>query len=133
MNTNLNTSALCYGLFQNDTIIGFCSVIHFPHPIVKNMKRVHRLVVLPDYQGIGLGTKFESFIAGLFKGKGFQFFTTTSAKNSIMAKANSKDWKCTRHNIVSGGSRTANEAIRKTHRKVKTASFEYIGKPIYAE
>jgi GNAT superfamily N-acetyltransferase len=71
------------------------------------MKRVHRLVVLPDYQGIGLGTKFESFIAGLFKGKGFQFFTTTSAKNSIMAKVNSKDWKCTRHNIVSGGSRTA--------------------------
>ena len=133
MNTNLNTSALCYGLFQGDNIIAFLSVIHFPHPIVKNIKRVHRLVVLPDYQGIGIGSKFESYVAGIYKAHGFQFYTTTSAKNMIMTKAKSKDWKCTRHNIVSGGTRTANETIKKTHRKVKTASFEYIGKPIYTE
>lgn len=120
-------------MFQDDTIIGFLSVIHFPHPIIKNIKRTHRLVILPDYQGIGLGSKFEAYVAGTYKAKGFQFFTTTSAKNMILTKAKSKDWKCTRHNIVSSGSRTANEAIRKTHRKVKTASFKYIGKPIYAE
>jgi len=34
----------------NDEIAGFISVLHFPHPKVKNMKKVHRLVVLPDYQ-----------------------------------------------------------------------------------
>ena len=33
------------------------AIIHFPHPI-KSYKKVHRLVILPDYQGIGLGTLF---------------------------------------------------------------------------
>lgn len=131
MNTNLNLSAACYGLFQDDNLIGFYSVIHFPHPIIKDMKRGHRLVILPDYQGIGLGSKFESYVAGLYKAKGWRFVTTTSARNIMTAHDKSKDWKCIRHSIVSGGTKTANQAIVKSHRKVKTASFEYVGKPIY--
>ena len=133
MNTNLNTSALCYGLFQDDTIIGFCSVLHFPHPKTKNMKRVHRLVILPDYQGIGLGSKFETYLAGYFKGRGYRFLIVTSAKNLINKKKHSKEWKCTRYDVCIGNLRTEDLKLKATHRKVKTASFEYIGKPIYAE
>ena len=39
--------------------IGICAFIHFPHNKIKLIK-VHRLVILPDYQGIGLGNKMLS-------------------------------------------------------------------------
>ena len=39
---------------ENYNKIGLCSFIFFPHNKIKLIK-VHRLVILPDYQGIGLG------------------------------------------------------------------------------
>lgn len=59
-------SCKCYGLYDNDTIIGFLAVIHQPHPKNTKLKRVSRLVILPDYQGIGLGTKFLNKIAEMY-------------------------------------------------------------------
>jgi GNAT superfamily N-acetyltransferase len=39
---------------------------------------VHRLVVLPDYQGIGLGVILLNFIANYFSKMGFRIGITTS-------------------------------------------------------
>ena len=39
------------------------AVLHQPHGKIKNLKRCSRLVILPDYQGIGLGTMFLTIIA----------------------------------------------------------------------
>ena len=59
MNTEISSSARNYGLYDKNVLIGFCSVIHFPHPKNKMIKHIHRLVIHPDYQGIGLGKKFD--------------------------------------------------------------------------
>lgn len=50
-------------------------------PLKKGYKQVHRLVVLPDYQGIGIGTKFISFIADMYANQGYtmKLITTTPA------------------------------------------------------
>jgi len=53
-----NNSAHVYLATINNEIAGFLSVLHLPHPKVKNIKKVHRLVILPDYQGAGFGIKF---------------------------------------------------------------------------
>ena len=131
MNTALNKMSECWGLFADGEAVGFLSVMHFPHPIIEKAKRTHRLVILPDYQGVGLGNKFESFVAGLYKAKSCRYFMVTSARNMIYARQNSKDWKCIRWSIAKVGK---GSTLRNYHgRKVKTATFEYIGKPIYAE
>ena len=63
MSTNLNPSAKCFiGYIENNPVC-FFAVLHFPHPKVKNFKKGHRLVVLPDYQGLGIGHIFSSEIA----------------------------------------------------------------------
>ena len=46
---------------------GFFSIWHSPHPKVKNIKKVHRLVILPDYQGIGIGGILLNSIADIYK------------------------------------------------------------------
>lgn len=50
-------------------------------PLRKGFKQVHRLVVLPDYQGIGIGTKFITFIANYYANQGLtmKLITTTPA------------------------------------------------------
>ena len=125
LNTSLNASAQCYGVYDGNKAIGFYSVIHFPHASSKKLKRGHRFVVLPDYQGIGIGGQLESFIGKLYTDKGYRFFSTTSAKNVIAKKQKDSRWKCIRY----GNTAKTGKIIKTKHRtKVKTATFEYIGR-----
>jgi GNAT superfamily N-acetyltransferase len=63
--------------------------------------RVSRLVVLPDYQGIGLG-KLLSFIAELHGSQTkIPFYILTS--NPQIIRGNIENWKITRFGHVSKG------------------------------
>lgn len=104
--------------------MAFIGVIHFPHPKNKRIKKVTRLVVLPDYQGIGLGVSFLNVVAEMYKD--YDLKITTSAKNLIYALNKNKNWRLEdygRHNMPKKLS------LRKTFRGyVKTASFIYVSK-----
>lgn len=123
LNTELPSQAICYGLYDNDNIVGFLAVIHQPSKNVK-IKRVTRLVILPDYQGIGLGTKFLNIMADYYSSMGYDFSIVTSAKNLIYSLKKSDKWCCNRYSI-----QKANNSIeslnRTTRTKCKTASFFY--------
>ena len=51
------------------------------------MKRIHRLVILPEYQGIGIGIKFLSEIASLYT----NIYITTSLKSLTMGLIKNKN------------------------------------------
>lgn len=76
--------------------VAWCSVLHFPHPKLKNMKRIHRVVVKPDYQGIGIGGKFISEIAKIYKSKKYRVSLVTSSPAFIHGLKNSNDWRMVR-------------------------------------
>lgn len=63
------------------------------HPIHKNLKRVTRLVILPDYQGIGLGTKLLTWLAEYLHERNMDLSINTSAKNLIMSLRRNKNWR----------------------------------------
>lgn len=98
--------------------------MHYPHPKNKRIKKGSRLVILPDYQGIGLGTKFINIIAEKYNKNKYDFFATCSAKNLIHALNNNNKWVTKRYSIVKAGKKTK---MVNTMRKVKTATFKYIG------
>lgn len=75
-------------------IAAFCSVQHFPHPVTKNYKKIHRLVVLPDYQGIGIGLVMLQHVAQSFIGQGFRIGITTSSPPLIESLKRNPDWPC---------------------------------------
>jgi GNAT superfamily N-acetyltransferase len=74
----------------------WCSVLHFPHPIVKNMKRIHRIVVRPDYQGIGLGVRFMSQIAENYAKQKNRISLVTSAPSFVYGLQKHPNWIMTR-------------------------------------
>jgi GNAT superfamily N-acetyltransferase len=126
MSTELNPSAQCYiGYFENNPIC-FFAVLHFPHNKVKNFKKGHRLVVLPDYQGLGIGHLFSTEIAKIYKDKGFRFIITSSTKSLFSQRQKDKRWIITRHGRTNGVK--TNGVLKGTTSENKmTFSYEYIG------
>lgn len=67
-------------------------MLHQPHRVSKKIKRVSRLVILPDYQGVGLGRKFVNAVGDLYLAEGYRFHIVTSAKNMIAALRKDPSW-----------------------------------------
>jgi ABC-type lipoprotein export system ATPase subunit/GNAT superfamily N-acetyltransferase len=125
LNHTHNNAAMVYVATINDEIAAFLSVLHFPHPTVKNMKKVHRLVVLPDYQGVGFGIKFLNFIAKLYIKNKNRFDIVTSSPSLINSLKTNKSWKCIRFGRTKEVGRTSTQLRGTTSKNRITASFEY--------
>lgn len=104
-------------------------IIHQPHGINKKIKRVSRIVVLPDYQGIGIGTRFLTEIAKIYKNKGYDFSIVTSAKNMIKSLYKNDKWIMVRnsYNKCSSEKNSIDYKRKSMRSKCKTASFFYKG------
>jgi GNAT superfamily N-acetyltransferase len=74
----------------NGEIVCHTGIIQFP--MRKGWKRVHRLVVLPDYQGIGIGVKFINEVSRDYIEKGLNMNLTTTTPALVHALARSQDW-----------------------------------------
>jgi ABC-type lipoprotein export system ATPase subunit len=108
----------------------FCCVVPFPHPTLKNAYRIARSVVIPDFQGIGVGRDFTDAIAGGFKAAGKTVISTTGHPQMIRARLGSKAWKMTaapRRTPKQGKSSTMKTKAVASNRLV--ASFKYVGEP----
>ena len=80
LSSELNKAARQYVAYIGDKPVAFCAVLYFPHPQIHNCYRVTRLVVLPDYQGIGIGKRMMSFLGEKYAGEGKVLDITTSLK-----------------------------------------------------
>lgn len=55
-------------------MIGFCAVLPQPTGTANYCKRVSRLVILPDYQGLGVGTRFLDAICKMYVSQGYKMY-----------------------------------------------------------
>jgi ABC-type lipoprotein export system ATPase subunit len=124
---HIHKAAQCFVALWNDKPVAFCSVLHFPHPSTKLFKREHRTVVLPDFQGVGIGNRLSEFVASYFTGKGFRFVSTTSAPSMMKHRGKSPLWRCGRFGHASKATHTQKTHQGSSSRRI-SAGFEYIGK-----
>lgn len=123
---NFNPAARVFIATCNGDLCAFSAVLPLPHPIKKHTWKEHRTVVLPDFQGVGIGTAFSDAIAQMLQDELKTYICTTSNPAMIHSRANNPKWRTTRIGRVSGGVRTAKlKGSFSTNRL--TVSFEYIG------
>lgn len=81
---------------EKDEPVGFIAYVNQParqrYFGKKLVKRITRLVILPDYQGIGLGTALLNFLADYLKKQRLQVSINTTAKNLIFSLSKSSKW-----------------------------------------
>lgn len=126
LDTSINTAARCFVATWKDKPVAFCSYLHFVHDVVKNAKREHRLVVLPDFQGVGIGNKLSEFVAESVTKTGARYFSTTSHPSIIHHRNRSPLWRCHRFGHAAKIGKTARKVNFVSSNRI-TAGFEFVG------
>lgn len=95
---DLNQSSRCYLALWNDIPVGFNAIISFPSGTVKNAWRGHRTVILPDFQGMGLGVRFSDAIGEILLAEGKRYFSKTAHPRLGGYRDASPKWRPTAYN-----------------------------------
>ncbi len=99
LTARIHHQAHCFlGLLDKAPVV-FTAVLAFPHPHIKKAFREHRTVVLPDFQGMGIGPLFSDAIASLYTSTGRRYFSRTSHPRFGHYRENSPAWRPTASNL----------------------------------
>ena len=119
-------------VYWEESLVAMFSVLNMPSGTNKYCFRVHRMVVLPDYQGLGIGTILLDWFGEYFLSKGFKLFIRSS---HIRLANHCRSCNKYKENNTSGKIRKSNSAygtqLEKYHNldfKRAAYSFEYVGR-----
>jgi GNAT superfamily N-acetyltransferase len=126
LNGSLGAGVRCYTAVYQGKPVAFIAVACVR--MKAKYYRVSRLVVLPDYQGIGVGKRLLNVIAELYSSQTkMPFYILTS--NPQIIRGNMENWKITRFGHASkgrGNTRINNEIRGSLSRNRITVSLQYI-------
>jgi energy-coupling factor transporter ATP-binding protein EcfA2 len=124
----LNRSAHCYCAWIENRPVAFSAWLAFVGHTHHRIRRATRTVVLPDFQGLGIGNVLVETIAGAYRATGCRVINTTSHPSFIAyRKRHPELWRMRRAMGLAGmdgGSRRIAHAFNRL-----TSSWEYIGPP----
>lgn len=122
----INKGARCWLGVIDDRPVCFGSAIPFPRRNLKNGWRDHRLVVLPDYQGMGLGSRLSDLIAFYHVSNGSRYFAKTAHPALGEYRERSDLWKPTSMNkVVRTSSYLGSSERSRLSRQAAYNSFDY--------
>lgn len=98
LNDSINKSATCYIAMWGDIPVAFNSILAMPSPYAKNLFREHRLVVLPDYQGLGIGYRVSEATGDIYLEQGKRYFGRTAHFRLGEYRQSSPNWRPTSKN-----------------------------------
>ena len=91
LSKDLNVASKMYIAFLGKELVGMIAIM--PHPgMIQNAYRIHRLVVLPDFQGLGIGKRLLEEITFLYASKGATIYIRTSHIKLAKTLLKSSDW-----------------------------------------
>lgn len=117
---NLHKGATSFLAVVEGNPVGFVASLRMPHPTILNAWRETRLVILPDYQGLGIGPKLSNWLAEYYVSSGKRYFSQTSHPRLGQYREHSDRWKATSMNLKMRGDKDRYEKIaqRQAERQV---------------
>lgn len=131
----INKSAKFFIAYWGDRCVAFAATLPLPSGTLQNAWREHRLVVLPEFQGLGIGPRISDSIAQLHKDNGKRFFSKTAHLRLGEYREQSALWRGTSKNKkkrsdyddMSKHGNKHSESLLKKHEHRVCFSHEYIG------
>jgi ABC-type molybdenum transport system ATPase subunit/photorepair protein PhrA len=96
LSANLHRAARCYGLWVEGSLATFCGTLHRPHPVVRDITGVSRIVTLPDWQGLGLAFALLDRLGAAYKALGRRFRNYPAHPGFIRSHQKSPNWRMTK-------------------------------------
>jgi GNAT superfamily N-acetyltransferase len=132
LSASLHTTAKCFAAYCEGRPVAFSSYRHFPHPKVRDIMMAHRVVVLPDWQGLGIATRFSEWQGEYLHERGYRYRFVTAHPGLVHYFVASPRWKPTARSGQLGtgkkvGPKRGGMTARALDpRSLGTRSFEYI-------
>lgn len=126
---DLNSSARCFAAYHEGRPVAFVSYLHFPHPRARNIKVSHRVVVLPDWQGLGIAGRMSEWLGQRLHGQGYRLRAATGHPARIAYYARSPRWRMDRAKSDLSSARSSKGTLRAKQsdpRRLATRRFEYV-------
>lgn len=135
LDRNYNKSASAFVGYIEHKPITFCSVLAFPSGTVKNAWREHRTVVLPEFQGLGIGNRMSEEVAEYIVSEGCRFFSKTAHPAMGEHRNKSSKWKPTSKNGLKRKDYKKHERFKNqlAHTERVCYSHEYVGETYLEE
>lgn len=95
---DINKSSRCWLGVWNEVPVAFSANLALPSGSLQNAWKGHRTVVLPDFQGMGLGVRFSEAVGEIFLAEGKRYFTKTAHPRLGEYRESSPKWRGTAHN-----------------------------------
>ena len=131
MTAELNAASTCFVFTWNNKLVAFESILPLPNGSYKNAYREHRLVVLPDFQGLGLGIKISEWCGGILKNEGKTFYTKTVNPALGIFRQNSPNWHQTGKYMKAEKAERCEKSYNMMGGLTRPSfCHKYIGKPI---
>ena len=131
LTSEIHQAAQCFGLWANGHLASFVATIHLVSSMCRDIKRGHRAVTLPDWQGLGLNMVLGDTLGAAYKAVGKRMrvypahpsFVRTFQRSSVWRQthiAGTYDHAQPRRVLASG------EVIRANGQR-PNATFEFCG------
>ena len=108
LRSDINSACKCFIAFMDEVPVGFVGSLILPGRIpplyegdTRQKYRESRLVVLPDFQGMGIGTYLSEAIGEYFLNKGFRYFSKVAHVRMGEHRQRSNLWRPTSTNLKS--------------------------------
>ena len=126
LTADLNKSAHVYVCTIEGQPAAMIAILPLVHGTVLNAKRISRIVVLPDFQGIVLANYFQNALCGALKAQGFDTYVTTSHPAYIRTLNTSPIWSMSRKPSRVPTHGTKNKGLASSGARV-TVGFKFAG------
>lgn len=132
LDANINQSARCWLATWDGVAVGFVAVVAMPNGNLKKAWRGHRTVVLPDYQGLGIGVRISDAVGEIILKEGGRYFSKTANYRMGEYREASPAWRPTTKNRMARRDYASDRPTKEAGYKAKHIhrvcfSHEYIG------
>lgn len=119
-----HSASTAYVAEIDNVLVGWCSILHFAGS--KNIKKIHRLVVIPDYQGIGIGGSLLNFVSSKYKNLNYRVRITSALLALFKKLKKDKSWILVLKPKIESqlGESTRRKSLKQKIAR-KTFTFEY--------
>jgi GNAT superfamily N-acetyltransferase len=112
LSRDLAKGAQCFGAFLEDRCVAFTAYTHFPHPRTRNIKMGHRLVVLPDYQGLGIAGRLDDWLGQSLYERGYRYHNCVAHPAMLAFYGKSPRWRLERTGRLGRGTTSSAKSLR---------------------
>ena len=91
---DLNKASKNFIILYNDKPVCFVAILPMPSGTIKNAYRISRIVVLPDFQGLGIGIKILNIFGSMYKADNKSLYIKTGNPSLFSGMSrNINNWK----------------------------------------